>query len=259
LIEDGQLGVTRRGSGPPLVLLHSLGAHRGVWKPVIERLAQEREVIAFDLPGFGDSPPLSTGPATPANLAAAVSAELDRLGIERCAVAGNSLGGWVALELGLAGRVESVTAVAPAGLWGRPLRPKPGIGQLFARGLYPLIGLLLRIGPLRRAILSVQVADPSRVPYEDVHELLRHYARAKGLKAANDAMRAGRFTDLALIPVPVTLAWPEFDRLVARPRQLPANVRSVGLPGAGHLPMWDDPEGLAKLLLEASDTNARTP
>ena len=73
-------------------------------------------------------------------------------------------------------------------------------------------------------------------------------------------MRSGRFTRLGDIAVPVTLAWPEHDRLVARPRSLPPGVRSVVLPGCGHLPTWDDPESVARVLLDGSAAAVgRTP
>ena len=48
----------RTGSGAPLLLIHPLGGSRVVWEPVMPLLARERDVIAVDLPGFGDSPPL---------------------------------------------------------------------------------------------------------------------------------------------------------------------------------------------------------
>ncbi|MGI8622612.1 MAG: alpha/beta fold hydrolase, partial [Solirubrobacteraceae bacterium] len=51
----------RRGSGPPLVLIHPLGADRHVWRPVLDRVAEQRDAIAIDLPGFGGTPPLSGG------------------------------------------------------------------------------------------------------------------------------------------------------------------------------------------------------
>ncbi len=65
-------------------------------------------------------------------------------------------------------------------------------------------------------------------------------------------MRAGRFTRLEQIRVPVTLAWPEHDPLVARPAHLPPTVRNVVLRGAGHLPMWDAPKAVAEVLLQGS-------
>ena len=227
-----------------LVLLHPLGADRHVWAPVTERLAAEREVIAFDLPGFGESAPLNGGgPPTPAALAEAVAASLPPGGPHH--VAGNSLGGWVALELAAAGHARSVTAIAPAGLWPEPLAPKRGVARGLARAARPLLPALVRSPAGRRLALAGTVRNPSRVPPEDALRLVRAYADAPGFEAVNRAMRAGRFTRLEHIRVPVTLGWPEHDHLVRRPAHLPPNVRSVALPGAGHVPMWDAPDAVA--------------
>jgi pimeloyl-ACP methyl ester carboxylesterase len=238
------LGVDRTGSGPPLVLLHPLGADRSVWAPIAERLAGDREVIAVDLPGFGDSPPLAVEP-TPAALARAVA---DGLGIGRFDVAGNSLGGWVALELALAGVASSVVAIGAAGLWREPLQPRRGVARSAAAAAAPFADVLARSARFRRQVMSMFVAHPERVPAEAVARLVRSYGRAPGFEAVNAAMRAGRFAGLADIRVPVTLAWPEHDRMVAPLRHVPPNVRTVILRGCGHLPMWDDPRQLAELL-----------
>lgn len=245
------LAFDRSGEGPALVLLHPLGADRRVWDAVVPRLAAQRDVIALDLPGFGESAPLS-GKPTPAALAEAVAAQLNALGVQQPHVAGNSLGGWVALEMALAGQARSVTAIAPAGLWAEPLVPKRSIARRAARVALPLVDAILAGAPGRRLLLAGSVAVPERVPPRAAAHLVRAYASAPGFVAVNDAMRAGRFTGLDQIRVPVTLAWPEHDRLVARPRRLPANTSSVVLRGCGHIPMWDDPEAVAELLLEAS-------
>ncbi|MCW2968698.1 MAG: alpha/beta fold hydrolase, partial [Solirubrobacteraceae bacterium] len=102
----------------------------------------------------------------------------------------------------------------------------------------------------RRLLLGSGVAHPERVPAEAAAHLVRSYATAPGFRAANVAMRASRFEALARIDGPVTLAWPDHDRLVARPRDLPANVRSVVLHDCGHIPMWDDPHHVAQLILD---------
>ena len=245
----------RAGAGPVLVLLHPLGADRHVWEPVMDRLAAERDVIALDLPGFGDSPALNGGgPPTPAALAAAV-AELparDRPGGPHH-VAGNSLGGWVALELAAAGHARSVTAIAPAGLWPEPLAPKRGIARGLAKALRPGLPALVRSPAGRRLALAGTVAAPRARPARRRRcGSCAPTPTRPGFEEVNPAMRAGRFTRLEQIRVPVTLAWPEHDRLVARPAHLPPTVRNVVLPGAGHLPMWDAPELVAKLLLEGS-------
>ena len=250
------LAVDRCGSGPALVLLHPLGADRRVWAPVLELLAGSREVIAVDLPGFGGSPPLA-GEPSPAALAQAVDEGLEALGVREYDVAGNSLGGWVALELGLAGRARSVVAIGPAGLWPQPLPPKRGLARTAARLVLPIAGLLTRVPACRRLLLAMFVAHPERVPASAARDLVRAYARAPGFPEVNAAMRSRTFAGLDRIPVPVTLAWPEHDRMVARPRRVPAGVRFVILGGCGHLPMWDDPEQVVELLLSRPSGTAR--
>ena len=111
-----RLASTRSGTGETLVLLHALGLSRRVWDPVLPALAGHFDVIAVDLPGFGDSAPLTHEP-TPAALAAAVAALLDELGVTSPHLAGNSLGGWVALELAGIRSAASLTLLSPAGLW----------------------------------------------------------------------------------------------------------------------------------------------
>jgi pimeloyl-ACP methyl ester carboxylesterase len=247
-----EIAFDRGGSGPPLVLLHPLGADRHVWDPVRARLQRERTVIALDLPGFGDSPPLTAGSPTPRALAEAVAVQIARLGLGRPHVAGNSLGGWVALELGLRDAASSVTAIAPAGLWAWPLRPKASWGHRLGRRLEPLPSLIVSRPAGRRLLLAGSMAHPRRVPAADATHLVQAYARAPAFVATNDAMRAAAFTGLERIRCPVTLVWPEHDRLIARPRWLPDNVRNVELPGTGHMPMWDAPDEVAAALLRAS-------
>ncbi|HWI22314.1 MAG TPA: alpha/beta hydrolase [Baekduia sp.] len=248
----GELGLTRAGSGAPLVLLHALGAHRGIWDPVLPFLTAERDVLAFDLPGFGDSAPYPDGEAHPRRMATTVTEECKRLGLETPAVAGSSFGGWVALEMALVGAASSVTAIAPAGLWRGPLVPRPLIGQVFARALYPVIPLAVWSRRVRHALLMSQMVHPERVPRRDALLLLRRYARARGLANAQRAMRANSFTELDDIQVPVTLVWPDHDRLVRRPRRLPEQIDNLTLPDAGHLPQWDAPAAVAAALLAGS-------
>jgi len=247
------LAFERRGAGPLLVLVHPLGADRHVWDPVIDQLARERDVIALDLPGFGESPALGPDLSPPA-LAADVARFLDEVVGPSVPVhvAGNSHGGWVALELALAGRVRSVTAIAPAGLWPAPLPPKHGAARRVVRALLPILPLALHSCRVRALLLWATVRDARKVPRDAALRLLRAYARAPSYRAVNDAMRAGVFTGLERIRVPVTLAWPQHDRLIARPPHLPPNVANMTLTGCGHIPMWDDPEQVAALLLAAS-------
>src|SRR5437868_417758 len=112
------LAFTRVGAGDPLVLLHGIGCSRSAWDPVLQALSERFDVLALDLPGFGDSPLLDPKvEPEPAALARSVAELLDELGIAAPHVAGNSLGGWVALELAGQRRVSSLALLSPAGMW----------------------------------------------------------------------------------------------------------------------------------------------
>ncbi len=189
------------------MLIHPLGAELVVWEPVMDRLARERDVIAVDLPGFGRSPALPEAEApTPQALAGAVAGLLDDLGLGRAHVAGNSLGGWVALELAKTGRALSVAGLCTAGLWSRPLGPRPGRDvRVTGRRLLPVLPKLLRSARGRRLVLRGSVAHPERVPPEAAERLVRSYIDSPGYESANLAMRSSVFSGFDSIRVPVTL------------------------------------------------------
>jgi pimeloyl-ACP methyl ester carboxylesterase len=208
-------------------------------------------VIAVDLPGFGESAPLTETP-TPAALARALDRFLSGLGLDRAHVAGNSLGGWVALELALAGRARSVTAIAPAGLWRGPLAPKRSFGRIVAGAVLPILPLLSARAAGRRLLLGGVMVHPDLVPARAAAGIVRAYAKAPAFVATNNAMRARHFGGLDKIDVPVMLGWPDHDRVVSRPTRLPASIHSRVLIGCGHLPMWDAPDQVARILLDGS-------
>ena len=115
-VRSGPAAGTGRHS---LVLLHGIGSRWQMWVPVLDLLSATNDVLALDLPGFGDSPPLPAEFEPGAGgLAQAVGGFLTGLGIERPHVAGNSLGGWVALEMARRGEVSSVTAPSIASTGG---------------------------------------------------------------------------------------------------------------------------------------------
>ncbi len=199
------LAHVRRGRGEPLLLLHGLGATGRVWDPVLDRLAAERDVIALDMPGFGASDPLPAGvPPTAANLAAEIAHFCAREEIGIPHTAGNSLGGWVALELGRAGAATSVTALSPAGLWRRPLGPRRVDSRRWARRLRPLVSLALRSGRGRRAMLATTVAHPERVPPAAARDLVLGWVDSPVYDAANHEMRAAVFDPAGYPQIPVT-------------------------------------------------------
>jgi pimeloyl-ACP methyl ester carboxylesterase len=165
----------------------------------------------------------------------------------------------VALVLGLSGAAASVTGIAPAGLWPEPLVPKAAIAHRLARRLAPAAGWFAATRPGRALLFSGAVAHPRRVPPAAARHLVDAYGRALDFVGVNDAMRAGRFEGLERIRCPVTLVWPEHDRLIRRPVWVPDRIGNVVLSGAGHIPMWDAPEALAEILVKASGGELADP
>lgn len=235
------------------MLVHPLGTDRGAWQPVLGALADEHDVIALDMPGFGESAELASEvPATPEAIAAAVLATLDSLDLDAAHVAGISLGGWVALELGKTGRALSVTAFNPAGFWARPLGPRPEVARRAARRLLPLARPALATVRFRTLALSSAMEHPERVSPAAAYRLVKAYAKSPGFERANAEMRRALFSDLDEVAAPVTLAWSDGDRLVARPDRSFPGIRSVTLSGCGHVPTWDSPEQVAEAILSTT-------
>jgi pimeloyl-ACP methyl ester carboxylesterase len=249
------LNYVREGAGDPLLLVHPLGGTLTVWRPVIPLLARHRDVIAVDMPGFGGSEPLRNGvPPSPAGLAATLAAFCADLGIERPHVAGNSLGGWVALEMAKARAARSVTGISPAGLWRNPLGPRRRDSHELGRRLRPVVHGLMRTRRGRQMVLGGAFTQPGLIPAPEARGIVDGYLDSAGYAEANREMRAAVFEDEGRLTVPVTIAWGQRDRVVGRPSRsrLPPGARYVEMPAWGHVPMWDDPAGVTRLLLESS-------
>ena len=245
------------------MLLHGVGHHWQAWSPVIDRLTASFDVIACDSPGFGRSAPLPAGiqPTIPAyaDCFAEFFAELE---LVRPHVAGNSMGGAIALELARRGEVASATAFSPAGFWS----PAERRFCQFSLGL--LGGVPLPLRPAVRALAATRAgravlfkqtfAWPTRMPSAEAVATLDD---AWGAPAFADALAAfdhyefGRGDELR--GTPVTIAWGRYDRLLIYARQAPrarqrlAWAQHVTL-RAGHVPFFDDPAGVAETIRSAT-------
>ncbi|HLX50461.1 MAG TPA: alpha/beta hydrolase [Streptosporangiaceae bacterium] len=256
------LAYSRAGSGPSLVLLHGLGHRRQAWDAVLELLTPHRDVITVDLPGHGESPPLDLSHRSVTEALAADLIELTgELRLGRPHLAGNSLGGRIALEAAALGQAASVTALSPAGFW----RNDREFGyakrifwtmQILGRRIEPIAPRLAKSTSGRAMMYATIVSRPSRMSPEQAEGDMAAFMAA--VPAMNAILEAGTpFT--ASIPgnIPVTIAWGSKDRLLP-PRQalvardcLP-DATFVRLGGCGHVPMTDDPELVARVLLRGS-------
>ena len=246
----------RKGSGEPVVLIHGIGHRRQAWDPIVNQLAEKYEVIAVDLAGFGESPPYpKTVPYDMDTACENLAANFASWGIERPHVVGNSLGGAIALELGARGLASSVTALSPAGFFGRVNRFQAFLLLFVLRMSSKLPNRALRavshtsLG--RRVIGSVLYSHPERFDADQV------YGDALALKNASAferTIKAGlKYKFDSPVPVPTTVAWGTKDRILpysqsARAQERLPEARHVALPHCGHVPMIDDPELVIRVI-----------
>lgn len=253
----------RRGSGTPLLLVHGLGAGWRSWLPIMEVLAERREVIAVDLPGFGETPPL-LGEVSIATLTDSVVDFIREQGLDGVATAGQSMGGRMVLELARRGVGGDTVALDPGGFWSdRELKVfsatlRPSIALVRAmRGTLPT----LLDNPVGRTALLAQLsARPWALSCDTVLPDVRGLADAPATDAAMDALTKGpkqQGAPAGTAPGRVTIGWGRRD-LVTVPRQA---ARAMELfPDAvlhwfercGHFPQWDAPDEAARLILEGT-------
>jgi pimeloyl-ACP methyl ester carboxylesterase len=261
-----KLAHVRRGSGTPVVVVQQLDPP-AFWAKTIDALVERCEVIAVDLPGFGGTPPLPDGqsPSVPA-LAGAVETWMADVGLHKPHVVGNSLGGAVAIELAKRDAVAGAIAISPIGFWtpqeaARALRSLR-IGGAVARAVVSRPGLVTRTSLGRRLAFGQLVAHPATMPEATARSALLGMATAPGFAATRREVGARYQLQGPEPAVPVTIAWAAKDRMTP-PRQahratevLP-HAHLVTLPDCGHAAMVDDPELVARVVLEAMERNAR--
>ena len=259
------------GSGTPLVLLHGLMGTWNVWGPVLPLLEKHHAVFAMTLPGHAGGTPL--GPEVTPSIAAmvdAVEADLDRAGIDTAHFVGNSLGGWISLELARRGRAKSVVVFGPAGAWKSQRRfnwllAGMRISFWLTRKLARWADAIARRPRLRKLLLFTQMEHPERVPAEALAAALRSSLDAPvvaGLLRGIDHSPFVALTEETTCPIRVV--WAEKDRVIpwahfgtALVERLPgADV--VRLEGIGHVPMYDAPDEVARLVLEVTGAPDRS-
>jgi pimeloyl-ACP methyl ester carboxylesterase len=249
------------GSGPTLVLLHGLGGTWHVWKPVLALLERRHRVIAPTLPGHPGGPPIPDGVTPTVDvLADLLIADLKARGISGAHVAGNSLGGWLALELARRGVADSVTALSPAGGW-QTQQDYDAIARSF-RIVYALLPLLIFVfslfmafGFIRRLLNKQAMEHGDRVPVSESRRAMRSMRDTTMLPSLLDSMKhAGGIQPFKVDPPLVRIAWCERDKVIPYSRYGAAlttvvrGAEAVKVTGCGHVPMYDDPQQVADVI-----------
>jgi pimeloyl-ACP methyl ester carboxylesterase len=252
----------RGGSGPPLVCLHGFADTWRTWELVLPALERRHDVLALTLAGHAGGPPIE-GAVTADTLADAVERAMDAAGFELAHLAGNSLGGYVALQLAARGRARTVVALAPAGGWA------PG-DESYKETLHlqaEMVDQLRRLAPHAEAILASPEGRRRATRYTVEHfahipvDLLAHQLRGvAGCPAAHalidHALQYRWRVDAERIACPVRIVWGTSDRLLPWPSAA-ARYRTDWLPhadwielhGVGHCPQLDAPLEAAQLIL----------
>jgi len=236
-----RLSTLEAGSGPAVLALHGLGGTKGSFLPTVAALGRGFRVIAVDLPGFGDSDKPIGASYDPRFFARAVVDLLDALELDRAHLIGNSLGGRVALEVGLLhpDRVDRLALLCPSLAWRRERRWAP-----LLRLTRPELGLV-QLAPRRvvEAIMHRVIPDADGGwTAAGLDEFLRAYLTPAGRAAFYAAARqiyleephgeAGFWPRLRGLQADALFVWGRHDRLV--PIAFERHVADA-LPGARHV------------------------
>jgi pimeloyl-ACP methyl ester carboxylesterase len=252
----------RGGEGSPLVLLHGFTDTWRTWELLLDELSARHEVLALTLPGHAGGPPLPET-ITDSSLVDELERMLDAAGIETAHLAGNSLGGYLALRLAARGRARSVVALAPAGGAARG-DPAPLQTLRYFTTMHDLVTaaapradeIAATAQGRRRATQAITV-NFEHIPPRLCAHLIRGVAGCSGLHPLIDhATRVGWSVDASQITCPVRIVWGTADQILPWPAAA-AGYRSgplagadwVTLDGVGHCPQLDVPGQTAELIL----------
>jgi pimeloyl-ACP methyl ester carboxylesterase len=254
----------RGGSGPPLVLVHGFMDTWRTWELVLPVLERSHEVLAPTLPGHAGGPPLS-GSADAAFAADAVERAMDDAGFGTANVVGNSLGGYLALELAARGRANSVVALAPAGGWAdgdasaaETLTIQKRIHEAVKEVAAEADAIVASDDGRRRATRYL-TENYEHIPAELLAHQLRGAASEHLATLIENALHERWSLDAERITCPVRIVWGTEDQLLpwpaaaARFRELLPHADWVVLDGVGHALQLDIPLETAQLILGFTD------
>jgi len=238
---------------PALVLVHGLGSAGNIWKSLIPQLQKHFSVFAVDLPGHGVSTIHEDEPVDPNSLARAIVHEVTRTyKVSEMHVAGNSLGGWIALEMGAVApdKVKSITALAPAGLWHDvPMRKYPP--SLDARFLAKISQHFMRLAyhlPPLKSIGYKKITHLWReLSFETCRDSVLAMANSIGYMPLWNGLRGRKFESQVPEYVDVSIIFGDYDLTlpeeIAQEKDVaPNHANWVVVDNCAHVIMWNYPE-----------------
>ena len=240
---------------PPLVLLHGITMSGNAWQDVVPLLSDHHEVFTPTALGHRGGPPVQRRPATITDVVDAAERYLDERGLERPHLAGNSIGGYMAIELARRGRAATVCAFSPVGFWSAGFQPrafnKLQRGIALARRVRSILPFMYKSATVRRLILRDVAWHGDRVSADRALEAID-----EGIDCAILAHLCAadwQIAPLDPLPCPITIAWGEKETLLpgeahGKTERIPqASIKT--LPGVSHVPMIDDPGLVARTIL----------
>jgi pimeloyl-ACP methyl ester carboxylesterase len=259
------LNIKKYGHGENiLVAIHGLGSASSAWDLVRPELEKHFKFVTLDLPGHGDATMLATEDMDPQALSKILVSELEKSGITKFHLIGNSLGGWIALELAAAfpDKVLSVTGVAPAGLWLKAKTHRNGelaISRYLAKITYRLAKPISKIKALRKLGFKLVSPQWEKFTPETCAKAAIAMGSASGYYKLWDAFLGNRFDKKIPTNIPVTIIFGDTDNTLpaanSQEKSLaPAHCRWVVLPQSGHAPMWDQVSNVVAETIKTVET-----
>ena len=252
----------RGGSGEPMLCVHGITDTWRTWELVLPLLEPHHDVLAITLLGHsGGRAPDPSDEVSLKDLVDEAERDMDAAGLETAHLVGNSLGGWVVLELAARGRARSVTALSPAGGWELGSRRAMRtywelVSTQWSLRHFESLALELVARPRSRWLaLGNLVSHPPSVPRGLAEALVRGAADCPAALPLLAESRREGYPDLERVDCPVQIAWGSKDRLLpvehlsARFHQLLPEAEWIELKGAGHLPQIDHPRETAEVIL----------
>jgi pimeloyl-ACP methyl ester carboxylesterase len=241
------------GAGRPIVFVHGIAGNWQNWLENLPRFAQERRVLALDLPGFGASDDLSDEPSM-SGYGQAVEEFCDRLELGPVALVGNSMGGFIAAEttIQFPERVERLVLVSSAGMTTSELRQEPILAASRALAMGGArsaaeIRMAVTRPRLRHAIFSVIVRHPSRIRPDILFEISRGAGRDAFVPVMKAILEYDFRERLPDIRCPTLIVWGEKDAIIPAgdayeyERLIPGTQPVVMMEDTGHIPMVERP------------------